>query len=60
MKKIIFSLTLMVFAVVGCKKYDDGYLDAKLPKTIAYFASFQEYTRTVVVGEGLALPWPGF
>ncbi|MEO7766225.1 MAG: DUF1735 domain-containing protein [Ferruginibacter sp.] len=53
MKKILTGICLIAVAMTGCKKYDDGYLDAKLPKTIAYFASFQEYTRTVVVGEGL-------
>ena len=44
-------LTAIVLA--GCKKYDDGYLNPALPKTVAYFASFLEYSRTVVVGEGL-------
>lgn len=53
MKKILTGICILTVAITGCKKYDDGYLDAKLPKTIAYFASFQEYTRTVVVGEGL-------
>jgi hypothetical protein len=54
MKKIILAIIVfgVAYGFVGCK-YDDSYLDAKLPKTIAYFASFQEYTRTVIVGEGL-------
>ncbi len=49
---IVFVLAILVFT--GCKKYDDGYLNPALPKTLAYFASFQEYSRTVVVGEGLS------
>lgn len=53
MKKIVFASFLIVIALSGCKKYEDGYLNATLPKTVAYFASFQEYSRTVVVGEGL-------
>lgn len=54
MKNIILAFIVFgaAFGVVGCK-YDDSYLDAKLPKNIAYFASFQEYTRTVIVGEGM-------
>lgn len=54
MKKIVFACLLAVIVFAGCKKYDDGYLNPTLPKTMAYFASFQEYTRTVVVGEGLS------
>jgi hypothetical protein len=54
MKKILFGFVLIAIGIAGCKKYDDSYLNSKLPKTMAYFASFQEYTRTVVVGEGLS------
>ncbi len=53
MKKMIVGFILLGVAAAGCKKYSDDYLNPTLPKTIAYFASFQEYTRTVVVGEGL-------
>lgn len=53
MKKIIFASVLVVIGFAGCKKYNDGYLNPTLPKTVAYFASFQDYSRTVVVGEGL-------
>ncbi|WP_430932615.1 BT_3987 domain-containing protein [Saccharicrinis sp. 156] len=49
MRKIIFAL--IVIAFTGCK-YDDEYLDPSLD-TIAYFASFENHSRTVVVGEGL-------
>ncbi len=52
MKKVIFGFILMA-SITGCKKYDDDYLNSRLDKTTAYFASFQEYTRTLVVGEGL-------
>lgn len=52
MKNIFLALILIGIGFAGCK-YDDSYLDAKLDKTIAYFASFQAYNRTVVVGEGL-------
>jgi len=52
MKKILLPLFVILIGFVGCK-YNRDYLDAKLPKTLAYFASFQEYTRTVIVGEGL-------
>jgi len=45
-------LVLSLIGMIGCK-YDDEFLDAKLPKTIAYFASEQNYSRTVIVGEGL-------
>lgn len=45
-------IVLLLIGMIGCK-YDDSYLDAKLPKTMAYFASYQEYNRTVIVGEGL-------
>ena len=44
---------LLLIGMIGCK-YDDSYLDSKLPKTMAYFASYQEYNRTVIVGEGLS------
>lgn len=54
MKKIISVPLLVIVIMAGCKKYDDGYLNPSLPKTLAYFASFQEYSRTVVVGEGLS------
>ena len=49
MKNIL--LVLIVIAFVGCE-YDDDYLDPRLD-TIAYFASADDYTRTLVVGEGL-------
>jgi hypothetical protein len=52
MKKIFFIWLVIGIGFAGCK-YDEDYIDAKLPKTLAYFASFQEYTRTVVVGEGM-------
>lgn len=52
MKKIFFALIVIAIGTEGCK-YNKNYLDAKLDKTIAYFASFQAYTRTLVVGEGL-------
>lgn len=54
MKKLIFALTVMGVSLgLGGCKYDDSYLDVKLSKTMAYFASYQEYTRTVIVGEGM-------
>lgn len=51
MKNTLIFLTICV-TLAGCK-YDDSYLDPKLDKTICYFASQKDYTRTVVVGEGL-------
>jgi hypothetical protein len=55
--KIINMKNILVFLIIcitlaGCK-YDDSYFDPKLDKTICYFASEKNYTRTVVVGEGL-------
>lgn len=52
MKNIFLSLIIILLVFTGCK-YDDDYLSPKLDKTIAYFASFQSYSRTVIVGEGL-------
>ncbi|MHA4845029.1 DUF1735 domain-containing protein [Flavitalea antarctica] len=52
MNRVVTGVAFLL-VLWGCKKYDDGYLNPRLPKTTAYFASFQEYTRTVVVGEGL-------
>lgn len=48
---IFISLGFILFAS-SCA-YDNSYLDAKLPKNMAYFASLKDYTRTVVVGEGM-------
>lgn len=48
---ILISLGFVLFAS-SCA-YDDSYLDAKLPKNMAYFASLKDYSRTVVVGEGM-------
>lgn len=50
MKKI-FIATAMMLVFIGCK-YDDDYLNPKL-ETKAYFASKTEYTRSVIVGEGM-------
>lgn len=50
MKKILFAL-LIAIAFTGC--YEDDYLNPELDETIAFFASFEDYTRTVVVGEGM-------
>lgn len=50
MKKILLVLIIAI-AFTGC--YEDDYLDPKLDETIAFFASFEDYTRTMVVGEGL-------
>lgn len=50
MKKIlIFALIAVSFT--ACK-YDDDYLNPSLD-TMAYFASWDDYSRTLVVGEGL-------
>ncbi|GGZ25257.1 hypothetical protein GCM10007049_17190 [Echinicola pacifica] len=50
MKKIAI-VVLLALGITGC--YDDDFLNPKLDKTLAYFASFENHTRTVVVGEGL-------
>lgn len=50
--RLVLILSLIVSFFSSCA-YDDSYLDAKLPKNMAYFASLKDYTRTVVVGEGL-------
>jgi hypothetical protein len=50
MRKIFFIL-LIAITFTAC--YKDDYLNPELDKTIAYFASVEDYTRTVVVGEGL-------
>ncbi|WP_282035738.1 hypothetical protein [Saccharicrinis aurantiacus] len=50
MKNILLIL-VCVIGLTSC--YDDSYLDPKLDETIAYFASDVDYTRTLVVGEGL-------
>ncbi len=44
---------VLIALLVSACAYDDSYLDAKLPKNMAYFASLKEYNRTLVVGEGL-------
>ena len=51
MKKVFIIAIGIVLGLTGCK-YDDGYLDPTLP-TQAYFASKSDYTRTVIVGEGM-------
>ena len=55
MRKIIlaFSVFGVTLGFVGCK-YDDSYLNPKLKKSLVYFASYQEYNRTLIVGEGLS------
>ena len=50
--KLIIVLIAIALNAASCA-YDDSYLDAKLPKNMAYFASLKEYHRTLVVGEGL-------
>ena len=50
MKKIFIAIAMISF-FFGCK-YDDDYLNPKL-ETMAYFASKTEYTRSVIVGEGM-------
>lgn len=50
--KLIIVLIVIALNTASCA-YDDSYLDAKLPKNMAYFASLKEYHRTLVVGEGL-------
>ncbi len=50
MKKI-FIATALILVSFGCK-YDDDYLNPRL-ETKAYFASKTEYTRSVIVGEGM-------
>lgn len=50
--KLITVIIVIAINAAGCA-YDDSYLDAKLPKNMAYFASTKDYTRTVVVGEGM-------
>ena len=50
--KLVLILSIIALFLSSCA-YDDSYLDAKLPKNMAYFASLKDYTRTVVVGEGL-------
>ncbi len=50
MRKILFGMICLV-GLTSC--YDDSYLEPKLDETIAYFASSTDYTRTLVVGEGL-------
>ena len=50
--KIVSVLGIVIISFAGCA-YEDSYLDAKLPKNMAYFASLKEYHRTIVVGEGL-------
>ncbi|MCX6309269.1 MAG: hypothetical protein NTY32_10730 [Bacteroidia bacterium] len=52
LKELLIIIVVISFTAVSCA-YDDSYLDAKLPKNMAYFASLKDYTRTVVVGEGL-------
>lgn len=55
MKKIILTFALLgvAFGFAGCK-YDESYLNSALPKPVCYFASFQEYDRIVIVGEGMS------
>lgn len=45
-------IALIVLLIASCA-YEDDYLNPTLDKTVAYFASFDTYTRTMVVGEGL-------
>jgi hypothetical protein len=52
LNKLLIILVVIALTASSCA-YDDNYLDAKLPKNMAYFASLKDYTRTVVVGEGL-------
>lgn len=52
MKKILVALVAFSILIGGCKKYEDSYLRPSLP-TAAYFASGANYTRTVIVGEGM-------
>ena len=49
----VFLTFLIITSFISSCAYDDIYLDAKLSKNMAYFASLKDYTRTVVVGEGL-------
>ncbi len=49
MKKILIAVILL--GLISCK-YNDDYLNPKL-ESKAYFASNLEYTRTVIVGEGM-------
>lgn len=50
--KHLFILVAIVLCLSGCK-YNDDYLNPRLDKTVAYFASASSYTRTLIVGEGL-------
>lgn len=50
MKKVLIIAGIFI-GLMSCK-YDDSYLDPKL-ESKAYFASNLEYTRSVIVGEGL-------
>ena len=50
--KLLIILVAIALNAASCA-YNDSYLDAKLPKNMAYFASLKEYHRTLVVGEGL-------
>ena len=52
LNKIVLIFSIIASLLSSCA-YDDSYLDAKLTKNMAYFASLKDYTRTVVVGEGL-------
>ncbi|MEI7504273.1 MAG: hypothetical protein WCJ61_13415, partial [Paludibacter sp.] len=52
LNKLFLSLSAIAMFFSSCA-YDDSYLDAKLTKNMVYFASLKDYTRTVVVGEGL-------
>lgn len=52
LNKLVLIISIVASFLSSCA-YDDSFLDAKLPKNMAYFASLKDYTRTVVVGEGL-------
>ena len=52
LNKLLLILSIIALFLSSCA-YDDSYLDAKLPKNMVYFASLKDYTRTVVVGEGM-------